>query len=341
MNAKNSGSPLSTVSIYALGGTGVNIVRAFEKTLDDLPLIKDLVQIHYIDTGKGNWKNGVPDNATIVGSGKGSGGNPQANIAAMRSEVPGILQKAPFGDFVIAVGSSSGGTSPAATFVLADQALEQGKTPIVFGVASYESTNRIENSSRYLASLKNLSSRHQKNVVLNMRHNNRPVLNEGEFSMTQGQVDINMVANLTTLSLLLSCRAGKLDYSDLANFLEPNNVIKDPIAPDVMALEMFEGDIKLREGEMLVSVASLARTDMAVTYNESPLYQVTGILEDQLGQVVNNERPVHWTTLAGALSVDQDRMNQALKESKSRVKAYRPAQLETAAFGGDDDGFAG
>lgn len=284
----------NTVTIYALGGTGINIIQPLRslKTAGS----EGYADISYLmaDTAKSNLVGDNSDFYHVENRNEntdGSGKERKVNLAACRAAVPVILDTLPPGDLSILVHSASGGSGSALGNVLASELLSRKKDVVVFLVGSQTCFKEVTNSLECLLSYKKIVDTKQRPLAVRYFDNS---LTETK-QLTNEQVHVAILI----MALVWSGEHLGLDRKDLHNFLNYQNVTS--YEPALVALEEYvkEG-VKHEDGQPVSSVVTLVKEGESENPGEMVHYHAYGVITEE-----NHSRhdilgtPVHLCTRQG------------------------------------------
>jgi hypothetical protein len=255
----------SNTVIYAVGGTGINLVNRFEKSImKDKPT----ATAYYVDTSNSNVKSrSVPPDRLYVFSGKDGGGKIRGNThEPISSRIDQVLSKMKPGMFNVIVSSSGGGTGGVAAQAIAHQLLLQNKLVVLVVVGSTASLAELKNTRKTILSFENLAQ----NIV------KKPVVVhylENSTTSTRATIDNHAVGALALLTALFSGVHDELDSEDLRSWLNHSS-----LGRRLVDLQFSNGAEDFGMLTNALSVATLAKPGAVTDLNPMPAYQAVGFV---------------------------------------------------------------
>jgi len=318
------------VAIYACGGTGLNLGEQFASIVSENPILKDLVRIYYVDTSTANHRPiHTAENTKVIGTKEGSGKRRDKNYDQLKEAVPDILHSFQPGRFNIMLSGLSGGSGSVIQGVLLSELLAKEIPAMSVTVGSRDSEREVLNLNQSFLSFAAISRTRRKPVVVNYTENG--------VAGTRGEVDRRVLDNLRTLCLMFSCVVEKIDATDLIHFLDYTRTTQYPAG--LVALEVSKkNEIKLRDGEMLFGVTTLATHDTVTTLEPRPPYQSTGFISEDQAGAFGDLDILHFAIVGGAYDALIDNNKAQVAEFEEAAKAYRPKQYLDESLAVEDDG---
>ena len=318
------------VAIYACGGTGLNLGEQFSRIISENPILKNTVRVYYVDTSTANHREAhTPENTKVIGTKEGSGKRRDKNYDHLKECVPEILHSFQPGKFNIMLAGLSGGSGSVIQGVLLSELLAKSIPAMTVAVGSGDSEREVLNLNQSFLSFASVARTRQKPVVVNYTENGT--------AGSRGEVDRRVLDNLTNFCLMFSGVAEEIDYSDIAHFLDYSQTTKFPVG--LVALEIYKkSEIKLRDGESLFGVTTLATRDTPTTLTPRPPYQSTGFISDDQVGCFGDFDILHFAILGGAYDQLIQRNKTNLAEFDEAAKAYRPVQHLDSSIDAQDDG---
>lgn len=311
------------LSLYCLGGGGVNIGKHFEQFRG--ADTKDFAKITpiYVDTSKSNLRNSVPmDSVYLISDVDGSGKKRDCNYQAIAEAAPEILHRHKPTDINILVHTASGGSGGILGSVLASMMLERGEKVIVLLIGSRSSQIELENTVKTLKSYEAISQKRKKPVVMFYRENS---------TAGRSQVDSEMKSVIPLIAAICSGNNAELDSEDIGNFLNYQKVTK--FDPTLVSLDFFSGKVNLGKDSHLVSAVTLVddNTFSDIQDHLCP-YQAVGFIEDSARKSLNIELPLHACVISGSF-------HEIVKDMEQTLNDYTQAQsvLRTKSIGNVND----
>jgi hypothetical protein len=235
MNTQTKVPSTPKMLVIGAGGCGINIARM----VDSVPGIA----VEYFDTSDANVREG-DTSFTIVGSGRGSGGNRAENAAKIEADVSKLdLSGRLEFDIVVVAYSASGGSGsvigPVLSRVLASRKPDLRLVNLM--VADSGSGVWATNTSGTLETLEAICE------DLNLRlpcmiFENRP-------GMARSRVDECIFVQLASLIEAMVAPTIEMDTQDRLNFLDPSSVIDTTVGLKILVTGR-EGDTS--DGDLMV-----------------------------------------------------------------------------------------
>ncbi|WP_396190552.1 hypothetical protein [Flavobacterium sp.] len=252
---------MGKVTIFACGGTGVNIA----KRIGDLD-----IDVVFVDTSVSNMKTIKSDNVFLVEGMDGAGKLMSATYEEFKPIVTDVLMKfPPSKNLNIVVGSMSGGSGAVIAPLLASQLVDEGYNTLAIGVISDHSTTEINNALRSLRSYRGRSNVLKKPISLFPIHGVR-----------RSEADQTVLHFISLLSLLVDKKhTAEFDTADLRSFLFFDRVTDN--APTVAIIELMSNEAFVPEkGTSVVGSVLLTKDQSSTIYPAYPEYMGTCLVTD-------------------------------------------------------------
>lgn len=286
------------IRVFALGGTGINIVSALEASREHTDPGMAHLDIVYADTSVASIPANIDrkhfyklenPNAEIDGSG-GERAHNAEEIAASHLE---ILHKFPAHELSIVVSSTSGGSGSVLANTIVSELLSQDKQVIVLAVGADDTKQYIKNTINTLVSYENIARNNERPVIMHYTQN-------GEAGMSIEQVNKRIRQVISALAMLFSRQNGNLDSRDLYNFLNFHNVTT--FQPQVGVLSVNYGKLDIGD-EQLISLATLSTSMDNTRVDQLVEYQRVGIVKSFTadGNSEKDDQPIHFAVTDGFL----------------------------------------
>lgn len=297
-----------TISIYAAGGTGVNIAK----------LIKDLdTNVVYIDTSLSNLKSVESSNVFLVEGMDGAGKNRSvayANFKDISEDV--LLKHKPSDQLNIVIGSLSGGSGSILAPLITKELLARGHSVIVIGIDSKHSVIEMNNTVKTLKTYKSISDNANKAVSLYYIENTN-----------RSDADRRAVHFINLLSLLTDKKVTEeFDNSDLKSFLYFDTVTDNE--PTLAILEVTSNDSTPAEkGTSVVGSILITKDKAASLSGATPEYLATCVVSDS---GYKNE-DIRLNSVLGKLSLILDSLDSEIQvhQDNKRVNKIKDVVLST------------
>lgn len=222
-------SDVPSITLYACGGTGINMAR---RLLKSEPSLKDVVTIVRLDSSDSNVVEGealqkiVPDNVA-AGAGKVRGAiatDAQQYIANASQK---MLQPS---DINIVLFSMSGGTGSVVAPFLIQKLANQGKRVVAFALSGHDSQLDIDNAIGTIKSLDKVCDACNAYLPIQLFDNyfGREIVN------------VTFTHRLSILIMMLTQETRELDVSDRINWL--NGGKTSGAAPGLKPMHVLAGN---------------------------------------------------------------------------------------------------
>lgn len=310
-------------NIYAVGGTGINVMNRFLKDNRNGRSIETIIGF---DTSSANPVTDGLFNVERVPNTEGSGGNKKAHLDKYPDFAKQMLAKYEPNRVNIVVFSTSGGTGAGLGPHIVRNLLQRKVPVLAIVIGDRSSFIEHENTIGTLGSLYNQTK--LGNSVLFSYLENKP-------TVTQGEINAQAAARIDNAIMMFNMENERIDYADVFNFFYYCDVVDaDPVLTQLTFLT--ETDIGKYENRPVAALSLYADPDQIKSPFEDLLYRKAGIYgKDYHG--------VHQTSHA---VLDHGDTLESLKDmiNKKAVKADQLAgQFRNKGvlnFGGDanDDG---
>lgn len=291
---------MSNMTIYFVGGTGMNIGAQFAKwNGKENPGFTTLKTV-YADTSDRNKTEEIPDasfytimNVEGTEALKGGGKVRKTNAEAIERAADEILANFQPSDINIVVHSAGGGSGSVIGPVIAREITDRGGLVIPLVVETIGSSTELENDLNTLATYQNFVEMLEKPFNIFYRANSAEKPRE--------EVNEEMVTAITILSAMFSGQNRELDQEDCRMFL--NYHIPTEQTPRLGYLDLFAGKIELQKGDFLASLLTL--TEDGVSY-DSPImtdYHATGYINSMAVKTMKSRpMPLQAAIIFGRIS---------------------------------------
>lgn len=315
---ENPSVPRGTITLYACGGAGINVVAKLEQFRNGDDPSFAMISPVYIDMSRSNVVKHTklsPEHIYVPDDKDGSGKVRVSNKDTIVQHTPQILHMFKPGDLNIVVHSTSGGSGSVSAPSIVTELLARGHDVIVFAIGSHDSVIEIENNVKTLRDYESIASKRGRPVPMHYQEN--PMNGKRE------EVDENIRNVIVQLSALFSRNNGALDSADLHNWLNYHKLTEFP--PKLVILESESGTIDSdATGGTVISVATLAKEGMSTSTGQTVEYHCTGFLDEKSNMPQLTEA-VHFVLYDGivakiykALSGKLNSLNEA---RRSRINA--------------------
>lgn len=314
------------VTIYACGGTGINIVKRLMASLRASDAQFANAKFIFIDTSEANLDKTIdPSSVYLIPGVSGSGKKRDENAKVIVKHIPDIMTKfPPSTELSIFVGSLSGGSGSVTAPMCMSYARERGLPAVAIGVGSNDSIIDLSNTFKTLKTYAGIPERLSKSATVIYRENASPDPED------QKRVDHNVCIDISILLTLFSRQHSRLDDKDLYNWI--NYESPTGLKPALTSLDFVYTEGNLNEVGTILSVATLAGEDvMSSLFGQIPPFHVIGISEN------HGEKAMHHVISAGKLAT---KISELEKHHEELDRANRVVVAQEVLKSGDlnDDG---
>lgn len=266
----------SSVALYGLGGTGINIVAPFIKSNGIVdPGFAELTT-YFVDTSRSNLRKAnlsgpnVESLLYVIPGVDGSGKDRAENIGPIKERVQEILLKLKPKELNILVHSGSGGSGGVMGNVLAREIMDRGLDVIVLMVGSTDSKKELTNTLATLTTYERFVGALGRPIVVDYRQNDK----DGSI----GEVDKLLHQSIILLASFFSNQNDGMDSKDLKNWLNYPKVTS--FDPAMVKLSFFSKDPMLGREDHLLALATLSDGVVPTTPPIPVEYQAIGHIPD-------------------------------------------------------------
>jgi hypothetical protein len=318
------------IKIYACGGAGINVANHFEAFRGSTEKGFSQLDITYIDSSASNVGrlSTSKDNIYLLDNTNGSGKKRALNYDEISVRAQEILLKYKPEEINIVLHSFSGGSGSVIGPVLVSEMLARKKAVIVIGIGGSDSRIEADNTLNTIRSYTAISRLRQKSV---------PTIYYENSSVTpRGKVDQSLYTCIVLLSVYFSGQNHELDYTDLYNFLNYNEVTE--YEPKLSYLEYFTGDIELERDHSLISVATLSDASTPTGTNLPVEYQCTGFIDEDVKAKIGISVPIHLCVIDGTFTDIVARLMKCTSDVEQIRKARVSKTIDVDLSGATDEG---
>lgn len=250
-----------TVRYYGLGGTGINIVSEYMKTVGESNRSTRAKEaFSFFDSSPANL-HGADSSMTYLcedsqGRKTDGGGSDRAAIAQIVSDnIKPFVLKHPPKDLNVVVFNASGATGSTSGPLLIDHLLAAGETVVAVITVSVESKTAADNAYRTIQGLEASSRRHNSPIVFTYTATD-------SRRMSREQLNLYQLMTIEAISILGSGQNTRIDGADVTNLFNFHR--NTHVAPSLALLEISQihnenfGDI---ESDQYVSAITLLKSD--------------------------------------------------------------------------------
>jgi hypothetical protein len=262
-----------SISIYACGGLGANIVSKLENLYGKEEVGYAKVTPYYIDTSASNLTSGIDTSRVFLFDDRdGSGKKKDTNYDVLSGAYKAILAKfKPSEQLNIVVHSGGGGTGPVAGNLIVSELLSKKLPVVVFMVGSTDSLKEAENTLGTLQSYERISRTQGIPINVLYSENNRN-------GKTRKDVDTAILQAITITTIVASGDNKGLDTADVRNFLNFSLVTSYP--PKLYFFDYYSKDVEVSEKEVVCSLLTLSTEEVGTDHSIPAEYRTDGLLPE-------------------------------------------------------------
>lgn len=306
------------IRLFGCGGTGINVVSEFEKTVGNVEPGYASAEPVFIDCSRANISALIPDDRILImdvrdGNKEGSGKKRNENSTMFARNTRSILQKFEPSDFNVVVFSASGGTGSVIGPLIVNELLNRRETVVCVIVGSDESMVAAENTMGTLKTLENFAAKQEAPVIAYYEHNRRDI--------KRSQVDYQCRELIGYLSVLASRQNAELDMRDIANWAYYDRTTT--AKPRLAFFNVYVNNEDVPNTSDVISVASLYSSPDAPTIEVEPEYHTAGYVR---GPVKNFEQ-AHYVISFDQVPILQKRLEQKITDLKRELASRVPHDL--------------
>lgn len=215
--------------------------------------------------------------------------------------------------------------------ILVNELLSRDLPVIVFCCGSTGSDIEAENTYKTLLGYEQMASKIRKAPV-------PMVYFENDNGKTPEEIDNTLAVYLPLLAGVLSGKNHGLDSMDVRNFLYYNRVSE--YAPALTQLDLYRGEIKLQQGENVLSMLTLVKQGTSAPKDVMVRYQGTGVMNPGFASVNDTHDSLrivmvanHFQAVISGLQATRDRFAEAINKSERRSLISKDLDIDP-----EDDG---
>lgn len=307
-------------NIYAVGGTGINVVNRFLKENRNGRFVESIIGF---DTSDANPVADGLFNIERVPGTEGSGGNKKTHADKYPDFAKQMLAKYKPNRFNIVIFSTGGGTGAGLGPWIVRNLLQR-KIPVLSIVIGDLSTfNEHENTIGTLGSLYN-QTKLGHSVIFSYLEN--------KDNVTQGEVNSQASARIDNALMMFNMDNERIDYADAYNFFFYNSMVDaDPVLTQLTFLT--DDGISAYESKPVAALSLYADADKIKSPFENMLYRKSGIYGKEFHGVHSTTHAVldHGDTLDSI----KEMIN--VKETKADELSGRFRTKDSLNFGNSAD----
>ncbi|QGZ14571.1 hypothetical protein [Photobacterium phage PDCC-1] len=316
---------MSTLRAWCVGGAGINIGSAWNKSLRNLPLAK--VDFIGLDTSMNNRPDDDAFTVESPANTRGGGKKRTLNRDLIPDFVKQMLIKHRPGDFNVVIYSGAGASGSTIGPYLVRALMEAGVPVVSFLVLDQTTDIEFENTLATLRSLDGQRKYFNQPVVLDVLENNE--------RMNRGQMNELAVERLNLLSLFLTDVHEESDYEDVRHLLNYSSAIDIP--PALTRIEYYDGQtIDQRQGVAVASFSLYSHRNDIRSVQIGKSYRVTGVMHPDT-ITPNKTGELHmmleYDSVTDQLIEDLQRSEQQAAERQAQFHKTRAKDLTEDADG--------
>ncbi len=295
------------VSIYGLGGFGINILKAIPA---ELSVGYAEVSPYFIDTSPSNLRNAntTPENTYLFEGIDGSGKVRSENHEVIAKNTLAILQQCKPEAFSIIIHSASGGSGAVIAPAVVAELKKRGEQVVVIMVGSTGSHIEIDNTIKALKTYDVIASRSKSPIAVHYLEN--------EASIPRKSIDQNATMAVLALLALFSGDNDELDTADLRNWLKHSKLNNE-----LVSLQFCHTAEGYADAGTVITVATLARQGTSTGLQPLPAYQAVGFLTEAADIDFIEDTPLHFTISSDLITTASKALNAKLKEADTYLNA--------------------
>lgn len=248
------------ISIFGCGGSSIKALRelrhpiTFIDTSDsEQGMVQDQDSLHIISLPHGG----------------GSGGNSGTNIKEITMQMPALLDKCKLSDINVISFSASGGSGRAIGYMVAEQAIQQGLSVILFVSVSPSDLNRSKNSSKTLIGLNQLANKYGVSLPIHIYETNDSFVESNQ----------EQVKDIASLLGVFGAGVTSIDYKDRLHALNP--ILLDGYSScGLLAGSICFGDFDSEKNSPPVVCVTLALDGESDNIGSGATFIVSGLLPE-------------------------------------------------------------
>lgn len=290
---------MTTLSIYACGGAGINLVKDFVNldNPDNVPFFPTTKK-YALDTSDSNIRTLPSDVRPFLVPGlRGAGKKRQQAFHGVSDHIAGILNEHKPSDFNLVMFSASGGSGSVLGPLVLGELLKRGAATCCIVVGSTSSSIETQNTIKTLQTLQSMATGKAtggRPVMMVYQENDTSFTGDATegYRAARPKIDDNVEGIVRMLGMLFSGSHHGLDYTDLVNWLDHTRNF-DTIPSQLIEILPFKqefGGIPKWQGEQLersyegnvIGVASLLTSDGDEIPSLSQPYTCDGYYEEQV-----------------------------------------------------------
>ena len=295
------------VSIYGVGGLGINILKALP---EELSIGYAEIVPYYIDTSDSNMRNAktTPENTYLFTGIDGSGKARSENHEVIAKNTLAILQQCKPEAFSIVIHSASGGSGSVISAGLVSELKKRGEQVVVIMVGSTSCQDEIDNNIKALKTYDLLAVRNKSPITVHYLENSATI--------SRKTIDQNASMAVLALLALFSGDNDELDTADLRNWLKHTK-----LGNELVSLQFCYSEEGYRDAGTVISVATLARHGSATDLFPLPAYQAVGFLTEHADVDFIEDKPLHFTISSDLITMASKALNTKLKEADTYLSS--------------------
>lgn len=301
------------------GGAGTNISQEVVEPISNLGIGFCEVIFNYIDSSEANYKTlKAPKGELFLIQNKnygaktmhGSGGDRSLKAQQILSNIPDYLNSKKYlkkepDEYHMVVFSGSGGTGSVAGPLLTRELIRRDIP--VFCVVVGDSSNVVYaiNTLNTLATLNKFAMDNNKPLSIIYCNNSNQV--SAGLGAAKKEVNKQLFATLTAISLFLSGSNDDLDNQDIVNFIDQSNYKTIEFKPGLYGLHVYSKSIHLPDGATPVNARILTLPAQDYVLNCNLLHYKQGIVSNEkVHDFINKDQlPLFLVTYSNFFAIEE------------------------------------
>ena len=319
MSNENGQVKKGEVTVYCCGGAGMNIGTLLEAHAGQNEVGFANLRVVYVDTSKSNTRSHINENNSYILEGlDGSGKVRKENHQEISKHILAILQKFQSTDLNIVVSSTGGGSGSVIAPLIHSELLDRQLPVVCVGIGGVESTLAAQNTLKTLKSYESIAAMRNRPVAMYYVENDR--IAERDQPDPRIASDKAVLGFVMAMCVLFSRENRELDSKDLYHFLDFEKVTS--FRPQLVSMSVVEKtDVFDEDIGNVISVATLVQEGMSTHLPQTPDYQCTGFVSDQINSLFLAKIPVNFVISDGLIPAAAKHLNGILRDLENKGAA--------------------
>lgn len=338
------------VTIYALGGCGINIVlKAMSEVIPKNQT--GIADINYVlaDTTTSNLPVETLNDDTkiyLVPGTNGAGKDKKVTYHNFKPYLNSFIETYTSGYYNILVSSMSGGTGPVMMFMLLDEFMKRNIPTICILVGNADNLQEAENTQKTMLQLKKLAKDHNKPVPACM------FFNDFKADKQQNHIDYidnQAIVSIQALAMLLSGQNKAVDNKDITHWLHYNK-LRSEIPSSLIQLCIFTATDYQKGNYGIVSVSEILllksekdQVPIEQVINSSPVVRAVGFINEAAQMGADTIIDSHFYVLTPYIIPEYEdylrkKLNGHKESAKELIELVNATLYEGSEYNENDDG---